>query len=109
MRWGAIGKGYKSRLNFVEGTLNAKKYRQMLKNDCIFETICAAKSGNTVHFQQDGASCHTAKQTIEFIEKQILLMQWPPNSLDRSLIENVWAILKKVGEREITSLNSTRG
>jgi transposase len=93
----------------VERTLNAEKYSQKLKDNCIFESIREAKPGSLVRFQQDGASCHTAKQTRKFIEDQIPLVEWPPNSPDLSVIENVWAILKnKVSARAPKDMQSLK-
>jgi hypothetical protein len=100
MCWGAIGKGYKSPLIFIDGNLNAEKYCSMLEENHIFEKIREAKPESDVKFQQDGASCHTAKKTKKAIEQQMPLVPWPANSPDLSVIEDVSGIMKtKVAER----------
>jgi hypothetical protein len=100
MFWGAVSKGYKSSLLFIDGNLKAEKYRETLKNNPFFETIWQATPDNDVHFQQNGTGCYTAKKTVEFIKEQMPLVKWPPNSPDLSVIENIWAILKtKVAQK----------
>jgi hypothetical protein len=55
MVWGAIGLGYKSRLIFIEGTLDASTYQTMLRHFHIFEIIHETYTNNQipVYFQQD--------------------------------------------------------
>jgi len=45
-------------------------------------------------FQQDNASCHVSKKTRDWFDKVMTeygfsVMDWPPNSLDMNLIENL--------------------
>ena len=47
-------------------------------------------------FQQDGASSHTAHQTIDYLGKLgiCVLKNWPPLSPDLNPIETIWAWMK---------------
>ena len=61
----------------------------MLTNEGISDTI----------FQQDNASCHISKKTRDWFDKVTTeygfsVMDWPLNSPDMNLIENLWAHIK---------------
>jgi transposase len=78
MVWGAIGVGYKSELIFIDGTMKAADCRHMLDSHNVFEGIHAAYQNRPVHFQQDGAPPHTAKETVRHIREKIdLIDDWP--------------------------------
>jgi len=47
-------------------------------------------------FQHDSAPCHKSKFVTKYLEENnVKILDWPGNSPDFYLIENLWAILKK--------------
>jgi transposase len=47
------------------------------------------------YFMQDGASAHTAKSTMNYLQSVCLVLPgWPPNNPDPNPIEMIWVLLK---------------
>ena len=64
MIYGAIGHNYKSKLVICEGSINSDVYKQnILKSGMIDELNEKKGKGNWI-FQQDGARCHTSKDSV---------------------------------------------
>src|SRR5258705_7468020 len=93
MVWGCIGRAGTGQLHFIHGNVNAFKYQDILRMR-LLPSIDTLRPLRDVIFQQDGATCHTAKTTKRWLaEHQIETLPWPSNSPDLSPIENVWGII----------------
>lgn len=101
MVWGAVGVGFKH-LKIIEAKkkksdsederlrLTSETYIRLI-SPCVNDLASTGKI-----FMQDGAACHTAKRTMQYLErKRIPVLQgWPAKSPDMNPIERVWAILQ---------------
>lgn len=69
MIWGSVGFNFKSKLIIIIIKINAKEYVKILADNQIIESMNERFDEFGYVFQQDGASTHRAKITIEFYEK----------------------------------------
>ncbi|CAK5277234.1 unnamed protein product [Mycena citricolor] len=106
MVWGCIAHGWKGPLVVLKypggpgGGMTAKRYQQQVLDKYLLNTMKTLREERgrriRIYFQQDGASCHTAKSTCDWLKRhKVHLFPHPACSPDVSPIEPVWHELKK--------------
>lgn len=94
MVWlGASAKGLTKLIIFEKGTVNTDVYLEKVLP--VAKKFGDDNLGNDWIYQQDGASCHTAKKSIQWIEENlpryIPKNRWPANSPDLNPLDySVW-------------------
>lgn len=95
MVWGCMSARGLGVLHFIEGTVNAPKYQEILTHSLLPSIDKLFPNGECI-FQQDGASSHTAKSTKKwFGDNSINVLSHPSSSPDLNPIESVWHKMKQ--------------
>uniref|UniRef100_A0AAY5L6H6 Tc1-like transposase DDE domain-containing protein n=1 Tax=Esox lucius TaxID=8010 RepID=A0AAY5L6H6_ESOLU len=106
MVWGCMSVASTRELQFIEGTMNANMYCDILKQSMI---LSFRRLGHRAVFQHNDPK-HTSKTTTGLLKKlRVKVMDWPSKSLDLNPIEHLWGILKwKVEERKVSNIHQLR-
>lgn len=95
MVWGCMSARGLGKLNFIDGTVNAQKYQHILETS-LLPSAQELFPNEDYLFQQDGASCHSAKSTKNwFGNNNIKVLSHPASSPDLNVIETVWHKMKQ--------------
>ncbi|KAF2882630.1 hypothetical protein ILUMI_23529 [Ignelater luminosus] len=97
MVWGSMSAKGIGKLHFIIGTVDTNKYLQILEESLVPLMEKYLISGQDFIFHQEGAACHTSKQSLKWLDDySILLLKWVSSSPDLSSIETLWHGMKKM-------------
>jgi hypothetical protein len=87
MVWAGIAHGHKTELIFIEGTLNAQRYRDTILQPVVIPFV----QRHDLTFQQDNARPHVARICNDYLHaNNVDILPWPAFSPDLSPIEHLW-------------------
>lgn len=101
MFWGCVCFNGIGDLVPINGTMNQGHYLSILNDHALLAGDRLI--GQDFILQQDNAPCHKAKMISKFLrDLDVQLLDWPPQSPDLNIIENVWAYIKRKRSPNLT-------
>ncbi len=93
MVWEGVCYGQRTKIHFIDGILNAQRYRDEILRHIVVPFI----HDHHLMLQHDNAWPHVARICTQFLEAEnIPVLAWPAYSPDMSPIEHVWYALDRL-------------
>lgn len=101
MVWGVLSAAGVGPIVWVKSKMNSDVYIELMENYLI-DAIDEMHPDDNYVYQQDGAPCHKSRKTMQWLAdwKIKVIGDWPPQSPDFNIIENVWDHIGRVIEKE---------
>ncbi|KAL7847841.1 hypothetical protein AOLI_G00225590 [Acnodon oligacanthus] len=92
MVWAGVCYGQRTQVHFIDGILNAQRYR----GEILRPTVVLFIHDHHLMLQYDNVRPHVARICTQFLEAEnIPVLAWPAYSPDRSPTEHVWDALDR--------------
>ncbi|GMF17848.1 unnamed protein product [Phytophthora lilii] len=94
MVWAGISAAGKTKLAVLRGKQNSDDYVHTVSEFLL--PFAHLHYGTDFTFQQDGASIHRSKVSMELLrEQEVRVLPWPARSSDLNPIENLWSTMSR--------------